>query len=87
MTRKIFLNWFVWFIDYLKPTKEKPILLILDGHMTHMQNLKVVEYAREKHVIILCLPPQTTHRLQPLDVSVMRPTSMAYSEKVKKWLR
>ncbi|XP_008546317.3 uncharacterized protein LOC103570382 [Microplitis demolitor] len=87
MTREIFFNWFVRFIDSVKPTKEKPVLLILDGHMTHTQNLEVVEYARENHVIILCLPPHTTLQLQPLDVSVMRPVSMAYSEEAKKWLR
>ncbi|XP_065172440.1 uncharacterized protein [Atheta coriaria] len=36
---------------------------------------------------MLCLPPHCTHRLQPLDVSVMRPASIAYSDAVKKWLR
>ncbi|CAD6221709.1 GSCOCG00011627001-RA-CDS, partial [Cotesia congregata] len=79
----IFFNWFVWFVGRVKPTKDKPVLLILDGHTSHTQNLKVIDYAKKHHVIILCLPPHCTHRLQPIDVSVMRPASISYSDEVK----
>ncbi|CAD6233971.1 GSCOCG00012344001-RA-CDS, partial [Cotesia congregata] len=51
------------------------------------KNIQVIDYARKNHVIILCLPPHTTHRLQPLDVAVMKPLSNYYSTEIKKWLR
>lgn len=37
--------------------------------------------------VILCLPPHCTHRLQPLDVSFMKPLSNFYKDEVRKWLR
>lgn len=36
--------------------------------------------ALQKHVVILCLPPHTTPRLQPLDVSVIKPVSNTFAE-------
>ena len=44
----------------------RPLRLLLDGHSTHNQP-EVVRLAREKKVIILCLPPHATHKAQPLD--------------------
>jgi hypothetical protein len=64
-----------------------PVLLILDGHSTHTQNLDLVIMARANGVHILCLPPQSTHRLQPLDVSFMKPLSLSYDDNVRSWLR
>ncbi|XP_053593752.1 uncharacterized protein LOC128667486 [Microplitis demolitor] len=86
MQHDLFLQWFQWFVDQVKPTSEDPVLLILDGHTTHTNNLDVIDYARDHHVVILCLPPHCTHRLQPLDVSVMKPISSYYEQEVKKWL-
>ncbi|CAK1550150.1 unnamed protein product [Leptosia nina] len=67
--------------------KEKPVLLLLDGHSSHTKNIDLIDYARENNVILLCTPPHCTHKLQPLDVSFMRPLSTYYSAEVKKWLR
>ena len=50
----------------------RPLLLVLDGHSSHYQP-ELVQYAKEKDVIILfCLPPHTTHESQPLDISVFK---------------
>ena len=49
-----------------------PLLLLLDGHSIHYQR-DVVRYAKENNVIILCLPPHTTHETQPLDCGVFAP--------------
>ena len=48
---------------------QRPLFLLLDGHSTHYQP-EVIRLAREKEVIILCLPPHTTHETQPLDCGV-----------------
>ena len=83
----IFTEWFQHFIDIVKPTKDDPVLLILDGHKTHTLNLPVIDLARDNGVVILCLPPHTTHRLQPLDVTYMLPLSTYYSQEVAVYLR
>lgn len=67
----IFTRWFMKFIEFSHPTQENPVLLLLDGHATHVKNLKVIELATENNVFIVCFPPHCTHRLQPLDVSFM----------------
>jgi len=50
----------------------RPLLLLLDGHSTHHQP-EVVRLARSKQILMLCLPPHTTHEAQPLDCTVFAP--------------
>ena len=47
----------------------RPLLLLLDGHSTHYQP-DVIRFARDHDVVMLCLPPHTTHEAKPLDVGV-----------------
>ncbi|KAG5879807.1 hypothetical protein JTB14_000243 [Gonioctena quinquepunctata] len=42
--------------------------------------------ARENNVVLLCLPPHCSHRLQPLDVTFMAPLSTYYQQEVRQWL-
>jgi hypothetical protein len=87
MTADLFLVWFEKFIKFSKATRESPTLLIVDGHSTHTKNLQLIDMARENGVILLCLPPHTSHKLQPLDVSFFKPLSLYYSNEIRKWLR
>ena len=47
----------------------RPLLLLLDEHSMHYQQ-NVVQNAREKGVVMLCLPPHTTHDVQTFDCAV-----------------
>lgn len=87
MQSHIFFAWFKKFVEWSRPTKESPVLLLLDGHFTHTKNLEVIDHARENGVVLLCFPPHCTHRLQPLDVSFMKPLSTFYDHEVSGWLR
>jgi hypothetical protein len=71
----------------VKPTKEDPVILILDGHHSHTRNYEVVKLGRENHVIIICLPPHSTHKMQPLDVAFMSPFKTYYAQEITNWLR
>ena len=51
---------------------ENKILLIIDNAECHM-NIHAVEYAIQHGIVIVTLPPHTTDKLQPLDVSVFGP--------------
>jgi hypothetical protein len=75
------------FIKLVKPSKENKVLLLLDGHTSHSKNLAAIELARANGVIILQLPGHTTHRLQPLDVSIFGPLETYYNQAVEKWMR
>lgn len=37
MTAEIFLNWLGHFVKHAQPTRENPVLLILDGHSSHKE--------------------------------------------------
>lgn len=56
-----------------------PILLIYDGHGSHMTK-RMVELALENNIHPFCLPPHTTHKLQPLNVSVFGPLQNTWQE-------
>jgi len=46
MNGEIFVKYIQHFVDHVKPTVEKPCLLILDGHASHTKSLDVVDLAR-----------------------------------------
>eukprot|EP00116_Pleurobrachia_bachei_P003013 sb/3463275/ len=87
MTAVSFLKWLEHFIDYIGCTKERPALLILDGHVSHVKSLDVLLKARESGLEMICFPPHCTHRMQPLDVTAMGPLEIYYSKEVHEWLR
>jgi len=45
-------------------------------------NIPLIKFCHERCIIIAILPPYSTHRLQPLDVSLFLPLSTAYSQEV-----
>ena len=57
---------------------QRPQLLVLDGHSSH-ESLAILELAIQHDIHILCLPPHTTHALQPLDRSVFGPLNKAFN--------
>ena len=51
---------------------ENKVLLIMDNAECHL-SIHAVEYACENGIVIVTLPPHTTAKLQPLDVSIYGP--------------
>lgn len=76
-----------WFSEvFLKECGEvRPQLLILDGHSSH-ESLAILQMASENDIHILCLPPHTTHILQPLDRTVFGPFSAEYNRATSDFL-
>ena len=81
---EIFSQWFLLFMKHTKPTKEDPVILVLEGHYSHTRNLQFVTLARENHVDIICLPTHSSHKMQPLDKSFMRPLKTFYCQETEK---
>ena len=57
-------------------------LLILDGHASHITT-KAIKFCIASKIILLCLPPHTTHLLQPLDVGIFALLATAYKASVR----
>ena len=53
-------------------------LLIVDGHSSHV-NLRFINLCDRLRILLLILPPHTTHRLQPLDVSLFAALARYYT--------
>nr|CAB3264995.1 nucleosome-remodeling factor subunit NURF301 [Phallusia mammillata] len=87
MQSDLFVEWMKKFIIFSHASLNSKVLLLLDGHSTHTMNIDVIDLAKNNGVIMLCFPPHCTHRLQPLDVSFMKPLSTYYAQMVKQWLR
>ena len=81
MMKEIFSVWMRHFINYSKPGPTNWVLLHLVGHSTHIKNIDVINMARKNYIDILCFPPHTTHKLQPLDVGYMGPLK-TYTNKI-----
>jgi len=87
MQSEIFTQWFDHFLKFAKPSKEDPVLLILDGHATHTKNLDFIEKARNNYTTVVCIPPHCSHKMQPLDVSFMGPFNTYYVQAIERFLR
>lgn len=83
MVTDVFNSWFCHFCEIIK---QRPLLLIFDGHVSHI-SLELIEKARAEKVTILKLPPHTTDRLQPLDVCCFRPLKVQWDKRMVSHLR
>ncbi|KAG8177459.1 hypothetical protein JTE90_008643 [Oedothorax gibbosus] len=81
----VFEAWMDFFITFTKDIP-KPILLLFDGHGSHLTYCSV-KRAMDNNIIILCLPPNTSHALQPLDVGVFAPLKKSWKNVLKTWYR
>ena len=72
MTKKHFLDFLKHFVEHVRCTHEKPCLLLLDNHESHI-SIKGLDFAKETGIVMLSFSPHCTHRLQPLDRSIYGP--------------
>jgi len=87
MTMELFKVYLEHFVEFVKPSKENPVCLVLDGHSSHTRSIEALDYAKANGLILLSLPPHTTHRLQPLDVGFFKPLQTYYDRYISTWLR
>ena len=52
-----------------------------DGHNSHSA-ADCFEYALENGIILICLPPHCTHRMQPMDINFNRPLKAMWEKTV-----
>ncbi|KAJ8956456.1 hypothetical protein NQ318_010770 [Aromia moschata] len=62
----------------------RPVILFLDGHRSHM-TLPLSEFCQNNGIILYALPPNSTHIIQPADVSVFKPLKTEWKKTIRKW--
>jgi hypothetical protein len=79
-----------WLKHFNAHTKARTIgarrLLVLDGHESH-HSLEFQELCKENNIYTLCMPPHSSHLLQPLNVGCFSPLKRAYSREIKSLIR
>jgi hypothetical protein len=48
--------------------------------------MKFLDYCELHRILVAVYPPHSTHRLQPLDVSLFNPLANFYSQELNKWI-
>jgi len=82
---ELFIKWLHHFIAFEKPTEDRKALLIMGGHRFH-KSPEAIDIARSQGLVLICLPPHTTHRMQPLDRTIYGPLKVNYNAKCGKWM-
>lgn len=68
-----------WLIQNIK----KPVLFV-DGHKTHL-TMGLSEFCSSNGIILYALPLNTTHIMQPTNISVFKPLKTAWKKTVREW--
>ena len=69
INEELFLVYLEHVISRTRCSLDHKILLLLDNHESHIL-LRVIEKAKSSGIVMLTILPKTSHRVQPLDVSV-----------------
>ncbi|KAF4453469.1 hypothetical protein F53441_3879, partial [Fusarium austroafricanum] len=69
-----------------KQSKNRYRLLILDGHESH-HSVDFKRYCKANKIITLCMPPHSSHLLQPLDVGCFGLLKKAYGREFEHLIR
>lgn len=61
-----------------------PIILFMDGHKSHL-TLHLSKFCAENGIILIALPPNSTHIMQPCDVSLFKVMKLKWKQLVHEW--
>lgn len=75
----LFLEWLDHFSQHVKPSESDPVLLSIDNHGSHI-SLEGFEFCRKHYIHVVSIPPHTSHKLQPLDVTFYAPLKNAFNK-------
>lgn len=85
MDTEHFVKYLEHFAKHTNASNDRKVLLILDNHSSH-RNLDAIEKARSLNIVMISLPPHTSHRMQPLDCCFYGPLKCQYARECDKWL-
>ena len=63
---------------------ECPVLLIVDGHTTHI-DVEISKFCKENGILLYCLLPHSSHITQPLDVGFFGALKTSWGKAIDKY--
>lgn len=64
----------------------QPVAVFLDGYVSHL-SLPVCEFCNKNGIILITLPRNATHILQPMDVGIFGPLKKLWKDQRALWER
>ena len=80
------LKWLQYFELATRPQNGGYRFLILDGHGSHLTP-DFQDFCTQYKIVLLCLPPHTSHMLQPLDIAVFSPFKHYFRRAIERRLQ
>lgn len=80
-----FLTFMKHFANYVRPSVDRKILVLLDNHESHLF-LPVIDFCREIGIVLLSFLPHCSHKIQPLDRSVYAPFKKCINQNMTAWM-
>lgn len=85
MNEEHFIKFAHHFVKFVKSSTDKPVLLLLDNHNSHL-SIEALDFFKDNGVTVLSFPPHCSHKLQPLDRSVYGPFKKYYNNQCDAWI-
>jgi len=82
---ELFIVWLKHFIKASGASMEKKMVLLMDNHESHI-SLGAFELCRSSGITVVSFAPHTSHRCQPLDLTVYGPLKTAYQKRCSDWM-
>lgn len=79
-----FVKYIKHFVKYARPTKDAPLLLILDDSDSYL-SVEALDMAAENGILIVSLPPHCSHRMQPLHAKVTNSIKACFHSQSDEW--
>ncbi|XP_060846584.1 uncharacterized protein LOC132926267 [Rhopalosiphum padi] len=80
-----FLKVLKQFANYVTPSVDKKVLILLDSHESHLY-LPVIDFCKESGILLLSFPPHYSHKLQPLNRSIYKPFKQFLNQYMSDWV-
>lgn len=80
----LFTDWFEKVFVPVARTKTGRVVIIGDNLASHFTE-RVVELSAQNNISFICLPKNSTHICQPLDIAFFRPLKMAWRKVLENW--
>jgi hypothetical protein len=76
-----------WFTTHLLPVlkKQKGKKIVIGDNLSSHLSLNVVKLCEDNDIRFVCLPPNSSHLTQPLDVAYFRPLKSKWRDILTKW--
>ncbi|XP_072400708.1 uncharacterized protein [Diabrotica undecimpunctata] len=85
MTASNFVKFLEHFQKHVKATTDNKSLIIMDNHDSHV-SLEAITYAKAHGIVLLTIPPHTSHKFQALDTIVFGPLKSFYNTACDDWM-